>query len=151
MGQEKFGELKYRFFRDQGTGTGHFQGELEQRRRYINCQRLSEAERGQITRLASSLVPCCAKSLQLCLTLCNPMDCSRPASLLCPWDSLGKNTGVGCHALLQGIFLTQGSNLPLLRLLHWQGGSLPLEPPGKPSECFRSDQSLSCVRLFATP
>ena len=30
--------------------------------------------------------------------------------LLCPWDFLGKNTGVGCHFLLQGIFLTQGSN-----------------------------------------
>ena len=43
-----------------------------------------------------------------------------------------KNTGVGCHALLQGIFLTQGSNLYLLQLLHWQVGSLPLEPPGKP-------------------
>ena len=34
--------------------------------------------------------------------------------LLCPWDSPCKNTGVGCHALLQGIFLTQGSNLHLL-------------------------------------
>ena len=33
--------------------------------------------------------------------------------LICPWDSLGKNTAVGCHALLQGTFLTQGSN-PLL-------------------------------------
>ena len=33
-----------------------------------------------------------------------------PARLLCPWDSPGKNTGVGCHALLQGILLTQGSN-----------------------------------------
>ena len=33
------------------------------------------------------------------------------ARLLCPWDSPGKNTGVGCHALLQGIFLTQGSAL----------------------------------------
>ena len=38
--------------------------------------------------------------------------------LLCPWDSPGKNTGVGCHALLQGIFLTQGSGLCLLCLLH---------------------------------
>ena len=38
--------------------------------------------------------------------------------LLCPWDSLGKNIGVGCHALLQGIFLIQGSNLCLLHLLH---------------------------------
>jgi len=32
-----------------------------------------------------------------------------PTGLLCPWDSPGKNTGVGCHFLLQGIFLTQGS------------------------------------------
>ena len=38
----------------------------------------------------------------------------RPARLLCPWDSLGKNTGVDCHSLLQRIFLTQGSNLGLL-------------------------------------
>jgi len=38
--------------------------------------------------------------------------------LLCPWDSLGMNTGVGCHALFQGIFLTQGSNPDLLWLLH---------------------------------
>ena len=43
----------------------------------------------------------------------------QPTRLLCPWDSPGKNTGVGCHALLQGIFLTEGSNLPLLCLLHW--------------------------------
>ena len=38
----------------------------------------------------------------------------QSARLLCPWDSPGKNTGVGCHFLLQGIFLTQGSNLHLL-------------------------------------
>ena len=50
--------------------------------------------------------------------------------LLCPWDFPGRNTGVGCHFLLQGIFLTQGSNLRLLRLLHWQVGSLPLHHPG---------------------
>ena len=37
-----------------------------------------------------------------------------PARLLCPWNSPGKNTGVGCHSLLQGIFLTQGSNPQLL-------------------------------------
>ena len=42
----------------------------------------------------------------------------------------GKNTGVGCHALLQGFFQTQGSNPSLLLLLHWQVGSLPLAPPG---------------------
>ena len=51
---------------------------------------------------------------------------------LCPWDSLGKNTGVGCHALLQGIFLIQGSNPCLSLLLHLHMGSLPLAPPRKP-------------------
>jgi len=38
----------------------------------------------------------------------------------------GKNTGVGCHSHLQGIFLTQGQNLSLLHLLHWQADSLSL-------------------------
>ena len=45
-----------------------------------------------------------------------------PTRLLCPWNSPGKNSGVGHHALLQGIFLTQGSNLSLWHLLHWQAG-----------------------------
>ena len=36
-----------------------------------------------------------------------------PARSLCPWESLGKNTGVGYHAPLKGIFLAQGLNLPL--------------------------------------
>ena len=55
----------------------------------------------------------CAQSLQSCLTLCDPMDCSPPGSY-CPWDSPGKNTRVGFHALLQGIFLTQGLNMCFL-------------------------------------
>ena len=46
---------------------------------------------------------------QSCLTLCNPMDCS-PLSSSVHEDSPGKNTGVGCHAVFQGIFPTQGSN-----------------------------------------
>ena len=58
-----------------------------------------------------------------------------PARFLCPWDSPGKNTRVGCHALLQGIFPIQGLNPRLLHLLHWQAGSLPLAPPGKPRLC----------------
>ena len=57
----------------------------------------------------------CAKLLQSCPTLYDPMDHS-PGS--CPWDSPGTNTGVGYHALFQGIFLTQGLNLSLLYLLH---------------------------------
>ena len=58
-----------------------------------------------------------------------PMDYSPPGSSA-RGGSLGKNTGVGCHALLQGIFPTQGSNPGLLCLLHWEEGSLPLAPPG---------------------
>ena len=38
---------------------------------------------------------------QSCLTLCNPVDCMQPTRLLCPWDSPGQNTGVGCHFFLQ--------------------------------------------------
>ena len=50
---------------------------------------------------------------QLCPTLCDPMDCSPPGSSA-HGNSPGKSTGVGCHALLQGIFPTQGSNPELL-------------------------------------
>ena len=55
----------------------------------------------------------------------------KPARLLCPWHSPGKNTRVGCHFLLQGLFPTQGSNLGLLQsrqiLYHMshQGRRLP--------------------------
>ena len=58
-------------------------------------------------------------------SFCNPMDCSPPR-LLWPWDFSGKNNWIGCHFLLQCVFLTQGSNLHLPCLLHWQAGSLPL-------------------------
>ena len=74
----------------------------------------------------------CAKSLQLCPTLCGPVDV-QPTSFFGPWDSPGKNTGVGYHAILQGIFPTQGLNPSLSSLLHWQGSSLPLAPSGKPT------------------
>ena len=63
----------------------------------------------------------------------------QPARLLCPWDSPGKNTGVGCHFLLQGIFLTQGLNL---HLLHWQADSLPLSHVGSCSSYLRTLFSL---------
>ena len=53
-----------------------------------------------------------AKSLQSCPTLCNPMDCSPPGSSVHE-DSPGKNTRMGCHALLQ-TFLAQGLNWDLL-------------------------------------
>jgi len=52
-----------------------------------------------------------------------------PARLLCSWDP-GKNTGVGCHALLQGLFPTQGSNVSLMSP-SLADGFLLLVPPGK--------------------
>ena len=67
----------------------------------------------------------CFSRVWLCATLWTV--CGQ---VLCPWDSPGKNIGVDCHALLQGIFPTQGSNLCLLSLVHWQAGSLLLAPPG---------------------
>ena len=73
---------------------------------------------------------CCAQLLQLRMTL--QTQGPQLTRLLCPWDSPGKNTGVNCHDLLQGIFPTQGLNLPFYCLLHFQVGSLPLAPPGKP-------------------
>ena len=47
---------------------------------------------------------------QLCPTLCDLMDCMQPTRFLCTWDAPGKNTGVGSHSLLQGMFPSQGSN-----------------------------------------
>ena len=55
-------------------------------------------------------------------TLSDPMNCSPP----------GKNIGMGCYALPQGIFPPQGLNLYLLSLLHWQAGSSLLQPLEKP-------------------
>ena len=62
--------------------------------------------------------------------------------LLCPWDYHGKNTEVGCHFLLRGIFLTQGSNP---RLLHWQADSLPLRHQGSPILLIRYSLLLSLL------
>ena len=73
-----------------------------------------------------------------------------PSRFLCPWDFPGKNPGLGCHVLLQRIFLTQGSNPRLLSLLHWQVGSLSLVPTGKPKWCSSvqfSSVAQSCPTL----
>ena len=89
----------------------------------------------------------CVKSLQSCLNLCNPIDCSLPYSSV--------------HRILQArtlkwvaipsswvFFLTQGSNLHFLSLLHWLVDSLSLVPPGKPLLCPAAAKSLqSCPTL----
>ena len=74
---------------------------------------------------------CCGRvRAQACPTL-RPRGL-QPTRLLSPWDSPGKKTGVGWHFLLQGVLPTQGLNLSLLHLPHWQGHSFISEPPGKP-------------------
>ena len=57
----------------------------------------------------STRLSVCVLVAQLCPTLCNSMDCSLPR-LLCPWESPGKNPGVGCHSILQRVSY---SNFPL--------------------------------------
>ena len=71
-----------------------------------------------------------------CVCVCSracTQTCSVPPGSSVHGDSPGKNTEVGCHFLLQGIFLTQGLNPRLLLLLHWQADSLPLSQLGN---CF---------------
>ena len=64
------------------------------------------------------LLACCwCLITKQCLTLCDTMGCNPPGSSV---HSPVKNTGVGCHFFIQGIFLTQGSNLCLLCLCHWR-------------------------------
>ena len=60
---------------------------------------------------------CCVLSRSVNVQLCNAIDCSPPGFSV-HGDSPGKNIGVGCHALLQGIFLTQGSNPDLPHCRH---------------------------------
>ena len=67
----------------------------------------------------------------------------QPTRLLCPWCFPGKNTGVGCHFFLQGIFPGQGSKPCLLSLLHWQASSLPLNHLENPSSLV-----ITCGLMF---
>ena len=84
------------------------------------------ASRGRAEpRWPRKMVVCCVFSHSVVSNSLQPHGL-QPARLLCPWNFPGKNTGVGCHFLLLGIFPTQGSNLHLLLLLHYQVDSLPL-------------------------
>ena len=90
---------------------------------------------------------CVCEVAQSCPTLCDPVDCSSPGSSV--------------HGILQARILewvaipsSRGSSWRLLCLLHWQVGTLPLAPPGKPTTFLTvtvTVKSLSRVRLFATP
>ena len=75
-----------------------------------------------------------AESLQSCLTLCYPVDGSPPDSSVHGLLQ-ARITGIGFHALFQGVVPIQGLNPSLSCLLHCQEYSLPLVPTGKPSSC----------------
>ena len=77
---------------------------------------------------------------------CYPIDCST-ARLLCSWDSPGKNTGVGCHFLLQGIFLTQESNLGLL---HCRQTLYQLNYEGSPYICIYT-HTQTYIYIYSSP
>ena len=70
----------------------------------------------------------------VCLVLSDTLRSPRlqPSRLPCPWNFPGKNTGVGCHFLLLGIFPIQGSNPHLPSLLNWPGRFFTTESLGKP-------------------
>ena len=89
----------------------------------------------------------CCLVAKTCVTLCDPMKYSMPGSSVHGIFS-GRNPGVSCHFLIQGILPTQGWNP---HLLPWQEDSLPLSNEGSLHIQFNSVQSLSRVRLFATP
>ena len=97
-----------------------------------------------------NLGSCALKPVFLALLRVSSISCSvvpdslrshglYPARLLCPWDSPGKNTGVGCHSLLQGIFPTQGFNPGLL---HCKEILYHLSQQGSPLSISRQNQNL---------
>ena len=108
------------------------------------AQRLLKSSCGVRMQLYQQLCVALCLGTQLCPTLCDPMHCSPPGSSA-HGDSPGKNIGVGCHTLLQGILPTEGSNPGLLHCsqilyhLSHQGDS---EPPGKPTK-----NSITCQRV----
>ena len=76
---------------------------------------------------------------QSCLSLCNPLDCSTPGSSIHEIFS-GKNTGVGCHFLLQGIIPSSGTEPTFPVSLVLQADFLPAKPLGKPLYFLKQDQ-----------
>ena len=107
-------------------------------------------------RHAISWISASAESLQVCPTLCNPMDCSPQGSSvrkilqarIMEWVAMLFSRGLP----------TQGSNLHLLRLLHWRVASVPLAPPGKHYSLLRnqyhqkqSTYSTQSLAIFQQP
>ena len=103
-------------------------------------QRIQLCGMNKFQRLMCSMVCICAKSLSVMSNSLWPCEL-QPTCLLCPWDSPGKHSGVGCHNLLQGILPTQGLNPCLLCLLHWQVGSCHQHHMGSPCSMVAIDNN----------
>ena len=98
--------------------------------------------RGRIDTVdTEGLLPC--ECVHVCAVMSNSLRPHglQPARLLCSCNFSGKNVGMGCHFLLQGIFPNQGPNLCLFCLLHWQEDSLPLHNLGSPLSCVHMIKS----------
>jgi len=106
---------------------------------------MDRQEKGRLWKVQHSKQSVCLVA-QSCPTLCDPMDCSPPGSSV-HGDSPDKNTGVGCHALLQEIFPDQGLNpgLPQCRQTLYH-----LSHQGSPVSRIRSDQIRSVAQLCPT-
>ena len=80
----------------------------------------------------------------------NSLQCHglQPTRILCPRDFPGKNTGVGCHFLLQGILLTQDLNLNLLHLLHEQPDAPPRHLSNTQDSVYGPRQLVTCITSF---
>ena len=103
---------------------------------HLDCFYLYTTTLGSTLRLASVYA-------QSRLILCNPTDCSLPSSCV-PGIFLTRILELGCHFLLQKIFLTQGSNPSLL---HWQADSLPLSHQGSLSKSLLSVNSFQSTTI----
>ena len=109
------------------------------RLQFMGWQRVDTTER-----LTHTCIFYCIDHVTMCS--CSAMSDSLwshglwPTRLCCLWEFTSKSTGLGCHFLLHGIFLTQGSNLGFP---HCKADTLPSEPSGKPFYCINSAKFLA--------
>ena len=105
---------------------------------WANCVGLADGSCASKVLLLQFCISALCLVIQSCLTLYDPTDCSPPGSSV-HGDSPSQNTGVGCHALLQGIFPTQGLNpgLPHYRWILYH-----LSHTGKPKNTGVGSRSL---------
>ena len=105
----------------------------------IKTKDIQDCSRALFTLCSNGHVPSCACTCSAAQSILRPFGL-KSTRVLSPWDFSGKNTGVSCHFLFQGLFPTQGLNLHLLCLLHCRRilyslshqGSLKHGSPAKP-------------------